>query len=423
MATIDGWNFVAGERLDGTGCLVRVRDGISILSSMQTNWVEQIEEFEFRERAQPTLEQIKRMARPDQSQLNWIVGAVAIGTDSPEVKHYCVNCDLFHKPEDGCRGDEALLSFGFIAEAGRRAARDGLPRSCPGWVSITGIGEWLVGYDEGYRALHGDLAGRGDEARMDSEGFSTSDLSAVLDEFTLKYSPTALVTRVELKPREALLDGPAGGCLAPAVGSTIRVKVPTDFTVSSNKPDNEDVPFILGGTHYKRTDAERYAVRLVWWPNELPAPFFAGEKGSRTFVANTKSEEEYDDASIWRNRCHNAESRISELESEREKMLTAVQYWAAAYATRGDTINELESERDSCRASIQEMLAAKDARIADLDTRLAQRASFVDPDAAKPQPKPAGTDALMKVLRAGNKARVGVMTGPGDAPGPQCHDV
>lgn len=62
--------------------------------------------------------------------------------------------------------------------------------------------------------------------------------------------------------------------------------------------------------------------------------------------------------------------------------------------------------------SVAEMLAAKDERIAELNSQLASTpVAFEDPD-AKPRPVP----GFLRAIRTGNKAAGGLIGGPGDKP-------
>lgn len=165
-----------------------------------------------------------------------------------------------------------------------------------------------------------------------------------------------------------------------------------------------EVPFIRGG-HYDPADSERYGSHLIWWPDELHVPFFAGEKGSRTLHVNcpTSGMPTYYDIG------HDERKPITQ--AVLDSMANGIQ--AARDALFGENVLLTEmAQRNGEIDLLRQALAAKDARIAELKSVLAcTPVAFEDPD-VKPAPAP----GFLQAIRRGNKAVVGMVTGRGDMP-------
>lgn len=158
------------------------------------------------------------------------------------------------------------------------------------------------------------------------------------------------------------------------VGSTEPLETPKGLNGPAGPSGvTQEVPFIRGG-HYEAADAERYGCRLIWWPDELRPPFFEGKRGSRTLHMTcptsgmpTHYDISYDERRpITQDIVDNMERGIQRLISER---------------------HEIRADKDAEIALLRQALAMKDARIAQLDTRLASiPVAFEDPDAT-PEPE------------------------------------
>lgn len=338
----DGWTFVPPFGTMGFAVLVRESDGKNFRASADSRlWEKQILDFEFKDGAQWTDEQIAAMRSK---------------AGAPIPSHLPPN------PIEACFSGCACLRCVGVVKPGTQVA---VPNQAV-HLGADGV------------CIHG-------QSETCAEGFRRLGLDNKTPWMALPAAEILMTDEMLYKVRHGASRAVCGltDDQIREVYRAMRPLEPPDMLAQWNKLVRDDlidrntalleaVPFIRGG-HYDAADSERYGCHLIWWPDELRPPFFEGDKGSRTLHMScpTSGMPTYYDIGY--------DERRPITQAILDKMESGIQRLFAEH-------QEIHAAKDAEIALLRQALAMKDARIGELKSVLASTpVAFEDPD-ARPEP-------------------------------------